>query len=185
MLPQICGGLKGGRIKDTACCKMGDKYAIISLSRRATNWNLKRCNKMKKATLIIITLIMTLIFIGCDRKDSGGNIDDVHVPDWKPSEIYSDDDIEAAYQTVTYYFSDKFDGCTLTKIYYPGDTYADEFSEWAEQYDADEAIVLLSSFDVDASGGDGSLNANSTYDDWNWILIRNDGGDWELVDYGY
>ena len=140
---------------------------------------------MKKATLVIIALIMTLIFTGCGRKDSGGNIDSVYVPDWKPSEIYSDDDIEAAYQTVKDYFSNNFDGCTLTKLYYPGDTYADEFNEWAEQYDADEAIVILSSFDVDSSGGDGSLNPNSTYNDWNWILVRNDGGDWEHVDHGY
>lgn len=140
---------------------------------------------MKKATLVIIILILTLIFTGCGRKDRGGNIDNVYVPDWKPSEIYSDDDIEAAYQTVKDYFSDKFDGCTLTKVYYPGDTYVDEFNEWAAHYDADEAIVILSSFDVDSSGGDGSLNPNSTYDNWSWILIRNDGGDWEHVDHGY
>lgn len=139
---------------------------------------------MKKA-ILIITLIMTLIFTGCGKKDSGGNIDSVNIPDWKPSEIYSDNDIEAAYQTVKDYFSSEFGGCTLTKLYYPGDTYADEFTEWADQYNADEAIIILSSFDVDSSGGDGSLNPNSTYDDWNWILIRNDCGDWEHVDHGY
>ena len=140
---------------------------------------------MKKAALLIIALMMTMIFAGCGGNDTGGNIDSVYVPDWKPSEIYSDDDIEAAFQTVKDYFSDVFDGCTLTKLYYPGDTCADEFNEWAEQYDADEAIVILSSFDVDSSGGDGSLNPDSTYDDWNWILVRNDGGDWKHVDHGY
>lgn len=86
---------------------------------------------------------------------------------------------------IWYYFSSEFDGCTLTKLYYSGDTYADEFNKWAEQYDADEAIVLLSSFDVDSSGGDGSLNPDSTYDDWQWILIRNDGGYWVHADHGY
>ena len=140
---------------------------------------------MKRATLVIITLIITLTFIGCTRKDNGGNTDNVYMPDWKPSEIYSDDDIEAAYQTVKDYFGSKFNGCTLTKIYYPGDTYADEFMEWAKQYNADEAIVILSSFDVDSSGGDGSLNPDSTYDDWKWILIRNNGGAWEHADHGY
>ena len=98
---------------------------------------------------------------------------------------YSDSDIEAAFQTVKDYFGNEFDGCTLTKLSYPGDTYADDFYEWAEQYDADEAIVILSSFDVDSSGGDGSLNPDSTYDDWKWILIRNDSGNWEHVDHGY
>ena len=140
---------------------------------------------MKRATLVIITLITTLTIVGCTRKNSGGNVDNVHVPDWKPSEIYSDDDIEAAYQTVKDYFSSEFDGCTLTKIYYPGDTYVDEFFEWTKQYNDDEAIVILSSFEVDSSGGDGSFDPNSTYDAWHWILIRNDGGDWEHVDHGY
>ena len=31
----------------------------------------------------------------------------------------------------------------------------------------------------------GSLNPDSTYDDWKWILIRNDSGNWEHVDHGY
>ena len=40
---------------------------------------------MKRVTLVIITLIITLTFIGCTRKDNGGNIDNVYMPDWKPS----------------------------------------------------------------------------------------------------
>ncbi|HAD55659.1 MULTISPECIES: hypothetical protein [Clostridia] len=142
---------------------------------------------MNRKTLFcfLTALIMIFVLAGCGGKNSGGNIDNVQIPDWKPSEIYSDSDIEAAFQTVKDYFGNEFDGCTLTKLSYPGDTYADEFYEWAEQYDADEAIVILSSFDVDSSGGDGSLNPDSTYDDWKWILIRNDSGNWEHVDHGY
>ena len=109
----------------------------------------------------------------------------VKVPDWKPSEIYTDTEIEAAIKTVKEYFKKEFDGCTLTKVGYVGDTFADEFAERAEQYNADEAIILYSSFDVDSSGGDGSLNPNSTYDDWQWILIRNANGEWRHADHGY
>lgn len=136
-------------------------------------------------TSILLILLIPFVFTGCSEKGNGGNIDNVQVPDWKPSEIYSDNDIEAAYQTVKDYFSEEFGGCTLTKLYYPGDTYANEFNEWAAQYNSSEAIVILSSFDVDSSGGDGSLNPDSTYNDWKWILVRNDGGDWEHVDHGY
>lgn len=139
---------------------------------------------MKKKTFIIIALVMILL-TGCSGKNNGGNINNVQISDWKPSEIYSDEDIEAAYQTVKDYFGKEFGGCTLTKLYYPGDTYSDEFQEWAKQYDADEAIIIVSSFDVDSSGGDGSLEPNTTYDDWNWILIRDHGGDWKHVDHGY
>ena len=46
-------------------------------------------------------------------------------------------------------------------------------------------MVLLSSFDVDSSGGDGSLNPNSTYDNWMWILVRSKNEEWKHVDHGY
>ena len=55
---------------------------------------------------------------------------------------------------------------------------------WAEQYDAEEAMVLYSDFDVDSSGGDGSLNPNSTYTDWSWVLVRENGGAWKIATWG-
>jgi hypothetical protein len=59
------------------------------------------------------------------------------------------------------------------------------YVDWAKRNDADEVIVLTSSFDVDASGGDGSLNPNSTYTKWMWILVRNKVEKWKHVDHGY
>jgi len=50
---------------------------------------------------------------------------------------------------------------------------------------ADEVIVLLSSFDVDVSGGDGSLNPNSSYHNWMWIMVRSGNGPWTHADHGY
>ena len=50
---------------------------------------------------------------------------------------------------------------------------------------ADEVLVFTSTFDVDESGGDGSLNPNDTYKNWKWILVRTNGGEWEHVDHGY
>lgn len=46
-------------------------------------------------------------------------------------------------------------------------------------------IVLVSSFIVDASGGDSSLNPNSTYNNWTWILVRNGTGIWQPATCGY
>lgn len=47
-------------------------------------------------------------------------------------------------------------------------------------------IILLSEFDVGPSGGDGSLNPNSTYDNFIWILIRDDkSSPWKIDDWGY
>ena len=73
----------------------------------------------------------------------------------------------------------------FTEIYYAGDDCTKDHKDWADRNNADEVIVLLSSFDVDSSGGDGSLNPNSTYSDWKWILVRTDGGKWQHVDHGY
>lgn len=140
---------------------------------------------MKRIFLIITALTMVLLSAGCGMKNRGGDIDNVQISYEESSEIYSDDDIDAAYKTILDYFSSEFEGCALTKLYYPGDTYTDEFNELAEQYGADEAIIIMSSFDVDSSGGDGSLNPDSTYDNWQWILTRNTGGEWEHIDHGY
>lgn len=48
-----------------------------------------------------------------------------------------------------------------------------------------EAIVLVSTFDVDASGGDGSLNPDDTYENWEWVLVRDKDGTWRHVTHGY
>ena len=114
----------------------------------------------------------------------GGNVRGVkthHVD----SEMYSQDDINSAIDTIKKEFKNDWKGCTLTEIYYAGDDCSKDHQDWADRNNADEVIVLLSSFDVDSSGADGSLNPNSTYDNWNWILVRTNGGQWQHVDHGY
>ena len=134
---------------------------------------------MKKRITCFLCLTLLLGFCAC-----GGNIKhaETHAVD---SELYSQGDIESAIKTITKEFRRQWTGCTLTEIYYAGDETSKAHQEWADRYDADEVIVLLSSFDVDASGGDGSLNPNSTYHGWSWILVREDGGSWKHVDHGY
>lgn len=140
---------------------------------------------MKKTSILIVCIILFLLSACGGKEANRGNIENVDIPDWIPSDIYTDDEIESAFQTVMDYFSQEFDGCTLTKLYYPGDTFADEFSEWAAQYETEEAIVIYSDFDVDSFGGDGSLEPNTTYEDWSWVLVRDAGGEWKLVTNGY
>ena len=114
----------------------------------------------------------------------GGNVRGVktHHVDF---EMYSQDDINSAIDTIKKEFKSDWKGCTLTEIYYAGDDCSKDHQDWADRNNADEVIVLLSSFDVDSSGADGSLNPNSTYDNWNWILVRTNGGQWQHVDHGY
>ncbi|MDE5605005.1 MAG: hypothetical protein K2I73_05430 [Eubacterium sp.] len=133
---------------------------------------------MKKIFCLLLCCLMIVCFSACS-----GNIKDVKIKTVE-SNIYSQEDIDDAIHTIMREFHQDWSGCKLTEIYYAGDEYEDN-QFLAERYNADEAIVLLSSFDVDSSGGDGSLNPNSTYDNWNWILVRNKGEKWKHVDHGY
>ena len=134
---------------------------------------------MKKIVCTMLGILLVFSLSAC-----GGNVRGVkthHVD----SEMYSQDDINSAIDTIKKEFKSDWKGCTLTEIYYAGDDCSKDHQYWADRNNADEVIVLLSSFDVDSSGADGSLNPNSTYDNWNWILVRTNGGQWQHVDHGY
>ena len=135
---------------------------------------------MKKCWYVVLLCMMVIGLCAC-----GGSIKNVKTRE-VVSEVYSQEDISSAIEVIKSEFkSSDWSGCTLTEIYYAGDDTSKDYKDWADRNDADEVIVLLSSFDVDSSGGDGSLNPNSTYDGWNWILVRNAGGKWKHVDHGY
>lgn len=108
------------------------------------------------------------------------------------SSKFTQEDISSAVQQVQQKFKD-FEGCKLTKLWYDEEK-SNHFIEGYLQHGkgatngvtASNVVVLLSDFDVDSSGGDGSLNPNSTYTDWNWILIRdNSDQPWRVDDWGY
>ena len=100
------------------------------------------------------------------------------------SQLYSAEDVNSAMDVAVCYFRKEFEGCKLTWLIYD-ESMAAAADEWAAQYGADEAIVLYSDFEVDSSGGDGSLNPDSTYRNWKWVLIRNRREAWELKTWGY
>ena len=130
--------------------------------------------------LLLMICAVALLLTGC----GGGTVSGVQKVIGK-SEIFSPREIEAAMELALDYFRKEFDGCTMTEIKYNEEKSGDAAKEWAQQYGAEEGIVLYSSFDVDATGGDGSLNPNSTYSNWKWILTRDNGGRWTLRTWGY
>ena len=134
---------------------------------------------MKKAAAVAMVFCIMLMLQAC-----GGDVRNVEVIP-HGSDIYSSEDIDDAIDTVKKYFKREFAGCTLTEIEYAGDGEAERFDEITDQFGGDEAIVLISSFDVDGSGGDGSLEPDSTYTYWEWLLVRDEGGEWRHVDHGY
>lgn len=105
---------------------------------------------------------------------------------------FGEEEINDAINCVKKKFKD-FEGCNLTKLWYDEEK-SNNFIEGylkngkgsVNDIKAENVIVLLSDFYVDSSGGDGSLNPNSTYSNWNWILIKNSKtGNWEVDDWGY
>lgn len=132
-----------------------------------------------KKKLISLLLAALLLLTAC-----GGNINNVKKTIGE-SDIYTYQEIESAMDVAISYFAKEFQGCTLTEIIYSDSANGDAAAEWAQQYDANEAIVLVSTFEVGKSGGDGSLTPGSTYRNWKWILTRDGGGKWELQTWGY
>ena len=100
------------------------------------------------------------------------------------SKIYTDEEITAAIDATMEYFREEFTGCVMKDIGYAGDETLGKYQEYVERNNAKEVIVLVSNFEVKESA-DGSLNSNSIYKNWNWILVREKNGEWEVVDYGY
>lgn len=141
---------------------------------------------MKKSSIIIVLLIL-IIAIATSLillVNKGGDISNVNRT-VTASKVYSEQEINDAMDIVVECFQSDFEGCTLIDLWYEDSKSVPASDEWAQQYDSDESIVLLSNFDVDSSGGDGSLNPNDTYTNWQWILVRNKGSEWELKTWGY
>ena len=133
-----------------------------------------------KKTISIFLLFALLISLAA----CGGDVSKVKIGEYH-SEIYSDGEIMSAINEVMDYFKANFSGCTLTEITYIGDEENQKETDVAKRNNADDVIVLISSYYVDSSGGNGSLKPNSTYENWQWILVRSNGGTWRHVDHGY
>ncbi len=84
---------------------------------------------------------------------------------------------------VTDYFknAEDFQYCTLTELCYNEAISSNTSEVLAEQYEAEEAIILISSFDVGAENKHSGL----TYNNFKWILVRSNGRAWTLETWGY
>lgn len=134
---------------------------------------------MRKLLCAGLAVLLALSLVGCGRISSSMEIT------CDTSQFYTSADIHAAMDTVKTHFRRHFDGCTMTAIGYIGDEQRKYVEGFAAQYGVDEAIVLVSDFEVGSSGGDGALNPNETYRNYRWILLREKDGSWSHADHGY
>ena len=133
-----------------------------------------------KQTLFMLLLSFVLLLSGC----SAGKVSTAQkiIGD---SLMFTQAEIQDAMDVAISHFKAAFEGCILLEMEYD-ETHSLRFcEEWAQTYNAEEGIELLSSFAVDDKGGDGSFTPGDTYHNWQWVLVRSDGGAWELKTWGY
>lgn len=133
-----------------------------------------------KHTMIPAILIILTLLSGCVRGDVSGVKKRIG-----ESVIFTRPEIEDAMDVAISHFKAEFECCTLLTMEYDEEKSERSASVWAETYGAQKGIVLHSSFQTDENGGDGSFNPGDTYHNWQWVLVRNDGSDWELKTWGY
>ncbi len=104
----------------------------------------------------------------------------------KRSTKFSDEEIDAAITSVKKKFAAEFKGCELINLWYDEAESDKRIPSYLYGALRDNAIILLSDFYVQPNGGDGSLEPDYTYNNWMWILIRDDrSSKWRVDDWGY
>lgn len=149
---------------------------------------------MKKERFLaaIAVGICILLLCGCGKE---ADVKEVTV-DYGESTLYSQEDMDVAIQLIEDTFTGGgWKGCELHSIRYSSDTCnSQENIQWmndlakAQNVDADytQCIEFVSDFHSPKNKKDqGAWNLDEEYTDWQWWLARTDGGDWQLVTWGY
>lgn len=139
---------------------------------------------MKKIIISVCIVLITISLVACKQND---NV----VVDVGESTKFTDEEIKKAIDCVKNNFD--FPASTLTKVWYDeekSNSSTKDYLEYGRGLEngviPENVIVLLSNFDVDGSGNNPVLEPNSTYTDYNWILIRDSKtSDWKVDDWGY
>lgn len=126
--------------------------------------------------MVLLMVILSVLLWGC------GKVSGVEI-EIGESELYSEHELQQAADLVVRQFQKGFESCKLLNIRYDEEDSLRWAADWAAQFDAEEAIVLYSDFLVIGSGNP-TLNSNSKYEDWSWVLVCS-GGSWELKTWGY
>ena len=138
---------------------------------------------MKKVIGILLVLARCIPLAACS---SPGQIENVAIS-IENSEKFSMPEIQSAIEVVKEKFQKDFQNCVLIKIWYdPEESEPKEYTQAGGQEGSENVIVLHSEFYVAPHGADVSLNPDSTYPHWQWILVReNADSPWVLEDSGY
>ena len=132
---------------------------------------------MKRIFSMLLISALLLSLTSC------GTLNFVDIEEFS-SEIYTGRDIADAMEVVLEEFQGKKDRILLN-LSYIGDAKIADYRDWAVRNNADDVIVFLTDYYVSFFSDTPTQNAGSEYENWGFILVRTDGGEWEIVDQGY
>lgn len=136
---------------------------------------------MKKILCMLLPAVIMVLCL-CACRSIPGDVSKLTIIP-KESQLYTQDEINAALEATKAHFKKNYNDCTLKEIYYVGDQELQGWQNWAVDYDADDILVFRSTFDV-GPHPDIAMNKNSTYERWKFILAREKGHEWKVVDAG-
>ena len=107
--------------------------------------------------------------------------------DYKTSEIYSKEDMDGAIEKILDEFG-SWDGCVLYTISYTDDTTCTDNLSYVRELDSEkdykQCIVFTSNFHSPVVEY-GAWEPDYDYNNYQWILGRTEGGEWDLLTWGY
>ncbi len=132
---------------------------------------------MKRIISLLILCPLLLSLTSC------GTLNFVDIEEFS-SEVYTANDITSAMELVLEQFHGRTD-TILLKLSYIGDEWLDDYRDWADRNNADDVIVILTDYYISFFSDNPIMNTGFKYEDYNYILVRSEGGEWEIVDQGY
>ena len=115
-------------------------------------------------------------------------IDDVEQKaDWNgSSEIYSDEDLQAAVDKIVSYFDIKVE---MQEIFYQGDEESANQLDYCKELnpEVDECVFFKTNFYIPEQDAEmaGAFEPNTTLTDYEWYLGRSNWGEWNVLTAGY
>ena len=144
---------------------------------------------MKKKVLVLVVLVMAaaVMLAAC----GGSSSSETKTTEYE-TEIYTDEDMQACVKLIEDEFS-TWKGCEMNSLEYAGDecntednvAWANEISDGKNYTQVAEFLSDFHSPTDDADLEGTAWEKDKEYEDYQWWLAREDGGDWELFSWGY
>ncbi|MDZ5253764.1 DUF4829 domain-containing protein [Clostridium sp. LIBA-8841] len=142
---------------------------------------------MKKLIMCFCCVLLIGSLVACNMSKISKDLS-IEVSE---STKFSKEEIDSAINRVKKGFD--FPACTLEKIWYDekkSNSWVNDYLEYGRGSvngaKAENVIVLFSNFYVDDSGDNPTLVPDTTYTDFQWVLIRKDKtSNWKIDDSGY